>query len=61
MQTITTTLTTEAIFSDDGAKRYLLRKSWDDGKPALSIIMLVPSAAAGIELDSTTQLVLRNR
>lgn len=60
MQTIKTTLTTEAIFSDDGAKRYLLRKSWDEGKPTLSIIMLAPSAAAGIELDSTTQLVLNN-
>lgn len=60
MQTIKTTLTTEAIFSDDGAKRYLLRKIWDEGKPILSIIMLAPSSAAGIELDSSTQLVLNN-
>ena len=60
MQTVKTTLTTEAIFSDDGAKRYLLRKTWDDSKPILSIIMLAPSSAAGIELDSSTQLVLNN-
>lgn len=60
MQTITTTLTTEAIFSDDGTKRYLLRKTWDESKPSLAIIMLAPSSAAGIELDSTTQLVLNN-
>lgn len=60
MQTVKTSLTTEAIFSDDGAKRYLLRKTWDDGKPILSIIMLAPSSAAGIELDSSTQLVLNN-
>lgn len=60
MQTVKTTLTTEAIFSDDGAKRYLLRKTWDEGKPTLSIIMLAPSSAGGIELDSTTQLVLNN-
>lgn len=60
MQTVKTTLTTEAIFSDDGTKRYLLRKTWDESKPTLAIIMLVPSSAAGIELDSTTQLVLNN-
>lgn len=60
MQTIQTNLTTEAIFSDDGAKRYLLRKTWDESKPALSIIMLAPSSASGIELDSSTQLVLNN-
>lgn len=60
MQTIQTNLTTEAIFSDDGAKRYLLRKTWNESKPALSIIMLAPSSASGIELDSSTQLVLNN-
>lgn len=60
MNTIKTTLTTEAIFSDDGKKRYLLRKTWDDAKPKLSIIMLAPSEASGIELDRTTQLVLNN-
>lgn len=60
MQTVKTMLTTEATFSDDGTKRYLLRKTWDESKPSLAIIMLAPSSAAGIELDSTTQLVLNN-
>ena len=60
MNTIATTLTTEAIFSDDGLKRYLLRKTWDDTKPKMAIIMLAPSEASGIELDTTTQLVLNN-
>lgn len=60
MNTITTTLTTEAVFSDDGKKRYLLRKSWDADKPTLAIIMLAPSDASGIELDNTTMLVLNN-
>lgn len=60
MQTVKTTLTTEAIFSDDGAKRYLLRKTWDDSKPSFAVIMLAPSSASGIELDSSTQLVLNN-
>lgn len=60
MQTVKTNLTTEATFSDDGAKRYLLRKTWDDSKPSLAVIMLAPSSASGIELDSSTQLVLNN-
>ena len=58
--TITTTLTTEAVFSDDSLKRYLLRKSWNTDLPQLAIIMLAPSAASGIALDNTTSLVLNN-
>ena len=60
MKSIVTTLTTEAVFSDDGVKRYLIRKTWDESKPKLAIIMLAPSEASGIELDTTTQLVLNN-
>lgn len=60
MNTIVTTLTTEAVFSDDGFKRYLLRKTWDEKKPKLMVIMLAPSAASGIELDNSTLLVLNN-
>ena len=40
MNTITTTLTTEAIFSDDGLKRYTLCKTWDTSLSKLAIIML---------------------
>ena len=60
MKTVNTTLTTTALFSDDGKKRYLLRKEWDASKPSLAIIMLAPSEASGIHLDSTTLLVLNN-
>ena len=60
MKSIVTTLTTEAVFSDDGVKRYLIRKTWDENKPKQAIIMLAPSEASGIELDTTTQLVLNN-
>lgn len=60
MNTIQTTLTTEAVFSDDGTKRFLLRKTWEPAKPTLAIIMLAPSEASGIALDTTTQLVLNN-
>lgn len=60
MNTIMTTLTTEAVFSDGGLKRYLLKKTWDNTKPKMAVIMLAPSEASGIELDTTTQLVLNN-
>ena len=60
MNIITTTLTTEAVFSDDGLKRYLLQKSWDLSLPTLAIIMLAPSIASGVTMDSTTNLVLNN-
>ena len=60
MNTITTTLVTEAVFSQDNTKRYLLKKIWNESLPKLAIIMLAPSIASGIELDSTTSLVLNN-
>ena len=60
MNIITTTLATVAHFSDDSKKRYLLRKLWDESKPSLAVIMLAPSEASGIELDTTTQLCLNN-
>lgn len=60
MNNITTNLTTEAVFSDDGIKRYQLVKTWDSFLPKLAIIMLAPSAASGIALDNTTVLVLNN-
>ena len=60
MNTITTTLTTEAVFSDDSLKRYLLRKTWNESLPKLAIILLAPSIASGVSLDNTTALVLNN-
>lgn len=60
MKTETTTLKTEAVYSDDGARRFLLRKTWSEKLPKLAIIMLSPSAADGIQLDTTTQLVVNN-
>lgn len=60
MNTISTTLSTTAVFSDDGSKRYLLTKTWDSSKTNLVIIMLAPSEASGVALDNTTMLVLNN-
>ena len=60
MNIINTTLTTQAVFSDDGTKRYLLSKTWDENKPKLAVVMLAPSIASGIELDASSQLCLNN-
>lgn len=60
MNSVVTTLTTIAQFSNDGAKRYLLQKEWDDSKPTLAVVMMAPSEASGVALDSTTLLVLNN-
>ena len=60
MNTTTSTLTTEAVFSDDGLKRYLLKKTWDTSLPKLTIAMLAPSIADSVAMDSTTTLVLNN-
>lgn len=60
MKNVTTTLTTNATFSDDGTKRYLLTKTWDADKPKIAVIMMAPSEASGVSLDTTTMLVLNN-
>ena len=60
MKKIQTTLTTTAEFSENGKKRYLLTKMWDEKKPHLAIIMSAPSEASGVTLDNTTMLVLNN-
>lgn len=60
MKNIKTMLSTEAVYSKDETKRYLLRKEWDVKKPKLAIIMLAPSTASGIVIDTSTQLVLNN-
>lgn len=60
MKTETMMITTQASFSDDGKKRYVLRKEWDTAKPSIAVIMLVPSDACGISMDTTSMLVLNN-
>ena len=60
MKTEVTELKTLALFSDNGEKRFLLRKTWDEGKSKLVILLLAPSTADGIQLDTTTQLVVNN-
>lgn len=60
MKTEISTLHTEAVYSDDYSRRYILRKLWDDSKPKLAIILLAAGNAGTVMLDKTTQLVINN-
>lgn len=60
MKEITSDLRTEIQMSDDGTKRYSLRKVWDSSKPSLAIIMLAPSQAGEICLDTSSMLTINN-
>lgn len=60
MRTVVTELHTEVVYSENGEKRYLLRKTWDNSLPKLAVVMLCAGSAGIVELDTTTQLVLNN-
>ena len=60
MNSIVTVLTTEAVFSEDSLKRYILKKTWDESKPQMAVIMLAPSDASAVALDNSSMLVLNN-
>lgn len=51
---------TEAVYSDDRTRRYLLHREWDVKKPKALIIMTNPSTAGTIALDFTTMYILNN-
>lgn len=59
MQNIKSTLETEAIFSDDNQHRYLLKKTWDDTKQSIAIITMYPSYTGILQIDLTTQLIIK--
>lgn len=58
MNTIKSTIHTEAIFSDDEQHRYLLKKTWDEKKPACTVITMYPHLDGVLSLDLTTVLIL---
>ncbi|EHR99955.1 PF07799 family protein [Staphylococcus epidermidis VCU129] len=58
MNTIKSTIHTEAIFSDDEQHRYLLKKTWDENKPACTVITMYPHLDGVLSLDLTTVLIL---
>ena len=51
MNTIKSTIHTEAIFSDDEQHRYLLKKTWDEKKPACTVITMYPHLDGVLSLD----------
>ncbi|MCG2253751.1 DUF1643 domain-containing protein [Staphylococcus epidermidis] len=58
MNTIKSTIHTEAIFSDDEQHRYLLKKTWDEKKHACTVITMYPHLDGVLSLDLTTVLIL---
>ena len=58
MNTIKSTIHTEAIFSDDEQHRYLLKKTWDEKKPVCTVITMYPHLDGVLSLDLTTVLIL---
>ncbi|MDG0822703.1 hypothetical protein BUZ72_09915 [Staphylococcus saprophyticus] len=58
METIKSTLQTEAIFSHDQQHRYLLKKTWDSEKQTLTIITMYPHYDGILNIDLTTQLIM---
>ncbi|PTK26211.1 hypothetical protein BUZ54_03685 [Staphylococcus hominis] len=56
MNTIKSTIYTEAIFSDDEQHRYLLKKIWDEKKPVCTVITMYPHLDGVLSLDLTTSL-----
>lgn len=60
MRTVVTELRTEAMYSEDDSKRYLLRKTWDEHLPQMAVVLLCAGSAGAVEIDLTTQLVLNN-
>lgn len=60
MREIISNLRTEILESEDGKNRFVLRKTWDESKPSLGILMLCPSSSGIVSVDVSTSLVLSN-
>lgn len=60
MREIISNLRTEIMESDDGAKRYSLRKVWDESKPSMAVVMMCPSSSGEVAVDTSTMLTLGN-
>lgn len=52
-------LETDAVISQDGRYRYLLRRVWDYAKPRVLFVMLNPSTADAHEDDATIRSCVR--
>jgi len=52
-------LENDAVISEDGLYRYLLRRTWDFGKPRALLVMLNPSTADARSDDATIRSCVR--
>ena len=53
-------LRTEILESEDGTKRFAMRKVWSEDKPSLAIVMLCPSSSGEVAVDTSTALTMAN-
>ena len=60
MREIISNLRTEIVESDDGTKRYSLRKVWNEHKPSMAIVMMCPSSSGEVAVDTSTALTMAN-
>ena len=60
MKEIISNLRTEILESDDGTRRFSMRKVWSEDKPSLAIVMLCPSSSGEVAVDTSTALTMAN-
>lgn len=60
MREIISNLRTEILESDDGTRRFLLKKVWDENKPSVTVVMMCPSSSGEVAVDTSTMLTLGN-
>ena len=60
MKEIISNLRTEILESEDGTKRFSIRKVWSEDKPSLAIVMLCPSSSGIVAVDTSTALTMAN-
>lgn len=60
MREIISNLRTEIVESQDGTKRYSLRKVWDESKPSMAVVMMCPSSSGEVAVDTSTALTMAN-
>ena len=59
MKSVTTTIITEATFSDDNRHRYALKKVWNSSKPLALIVSKSAGSDDGV-FETLTQTIITN-
>ena len=60
MREIISNLRTEILESVDGARRFLLKKVWNENKPSVTVVMMCPSSSGEVAVDTSTALTMAN-